>query len=169
MSEEILNEIVENEILEEETQIPVEETETESEILNEIQIPQRVNPFCVISKNTFGEYAVHEIQTNSAWGTNPYEDYAVVPDEMVTEIMETRGFCDIVLNEDGTEVVEFTAREIPEMPTPTPEPTAEDRIAELEEQVAVTELTMIENYEAQEEINAQTENALIEIYEMMEG
>jgi hypothetical protein len=83
--------------------------------------------------------------------------------------METRGFCDIVLNEDGTEVVEFTAREIPNIPVPTPEPTAEERIAELEEQVAVTELTMIENYEIQEEINAQTENALIEIYEMMEG
>ena len=51
-----------------------------------------------------------------------------------------------------------------------------DRIAELEaqnitlgEQIANTELTMIENYEAQEEVNAQTENALIEIYEMMEG
>ena len=43
-----------------------------------------------------------------------------------------------------------------------------DRIVELEEEVAITELTMIENYEAQEEINAQTENALIEIYEMME-
>lgn len=44
-----------------------------------------------------------------------------------------------------------------------------ERIATLEEQLADTELTMIENYEAQEEINAQTENALIEIYEMMEG
>ena len=43
-----------------------------------------------------------------------------------------------------------------------------DRIVELEEEVAITELTMIENYEAQEEINAQTEIALIEIYEMME-
>ena len=154
MSEEILNEIEE---------IPVEETFPVEEI-----IPQRVNPFCVISKNTFGEYAVHDIQTNSAWGANPYEDYAVVPDDMVTEIMETRGFCDIVLNEDGTEVVEFTAREIPEIPVPTPEPTAEERIAELEENLALTELTMIENYEVQEEINAQTENALIEIYEMME-
>ena len=163
MSEKILNEIVEEtKVLEEET--PTEETEEIIELP-----PQRENPFCVISKNTFGEYAVRDIQTNSSWGANPYEDYAVVPDEMVTEIMETRGFCDIVLNEDGTEVVEFTAREIPEMPVPTPEPTAEERIAELEEQVAVTELTMIENYEAQEEINAQTENALIEIYEMMEG
>ena len=126
MSEEILNEIVENEILEEETQIPVEETETESEILNEIQIPQRVNPFCVISKNTFGEYAVRDIQTNSSWVANPYEDYAVVPDDMVLDIMETRGFCDIVLNEDGTEVVSFTAREIPVIPVAEAEPTTED-------------------------------------------
>ena len=78
------------------------------------EIPQRVNPFCVISKDTFGEYAVRDIQTNSAWSENPYpEEYAVVPDDMVTAIMETRGFCDIVLNEDGTEVVEFTTPTIP--------------------------------------------------------
>lgn len=131
MSEEILNEIVEEEIIEE---LPVEEPIVEEPIE---EIPQRVNPFCVISKNTFGEYAVRDIQTNSAWGANPYEDYAVVPDEMVTEIMETRGFCDIVLNEEETEVVSFTAREIPEMPVPTPEPTAEERIAELEAQNAM--------------------------------
>ena len=121
---EILNEIME--------EIPVEETVSIEKLL-----PHRVNPFCVISKQTFGEYAVHDIQTNSAWGTNPYEDYAVVPDDMVLDIMETRGFCDIVLNEDGTEVVEFTAREIPEIPVPTPEPTAEERIAELEMQNAM--------------------------------
>ena len=114
MSEEILNEI--------------EETQTETEIF---EIPQRVNPFCVISQATFGEYAVRDIQTNSAWSENPYgEDYAVVPDEMVLAIQETGGFCDIVLNEDGTEVVEFTAREIPtiEPPKETAEPTANDII-----------------------------------------
>ena len=118
MSEEILNEI--------------EETQTETEIF---EIPQRVNPFCVISKSVYGEYAVHDIQTNSAWGENPYPDeYAVVPDEMVQAIMETRGFCDIELSEDGTEVVGFTPREIPEIPKEEPQPTAEDRIAELEAQ-----------------------------------
>lgn len=114
MSEEILNEI--------------EETQTESEIF---EIPQRVNPFCVISKATFGEYAVRDIQTNSAWGENPYgDDYAVVPDDMVADILETRGFCDIELNEGGTEVVEFTAREIPniEQPKKSAEPTANDII-----------------------------------------
>ena len=107
---------------------PTEETPVEPMIL------ERANPFCVISKNTFGQYNVRDIQSNSAWGENPYGDtYAVVPDEMVQEIMETRGFCDIVLSEDGTEVVEFTAREIPDIPTPELEPTEEQkRIAELE-------------------------------------
>ena len=119
---EILEEIME--------EIPVEE-----EIMEEI--PQRVNPFCVISKQTFGEYAVRDIQSNSAWSANPYEDYAVVPDEMVTDILETKGFCDIVLNAEGTEVVSFTALPVPEIPVPTPEPTAEDRIAELEAQNAM--------------------------------
>ena len=102
-----------------------EEIPTEEPIVEEPveEISQRENPFCVISKNTFGEYAVRDIQTNSSWGANLYEDYAVVPDDMVLDIMETRGFCDIVLNEEETEVVEFTAREIPEIPVPTPEPT----------------------------------------------
>ncbi len=161
MSEEILNEIVgETEVM--------EETEEVVEMP-----PQRVNPFCVISKNTFGEYAVRDIQTNSAWGANPYgEDYAVVPDEMVTEILETRGFCDIVLNEDGTEVVSFTAREIPEIPVPTPEPTAEERIAELEEQLLMTDEIAVELYESQmiqEEVNIAQDEALVEIFELIEN
>lgn len=74
----------------------------------------RLNPFCVISKATYGDHAGHDIQTNSGWTENPYgDDYAVVPDDMVPAIMETKGFCDIVLSEDGAEVVSFTAREIP--------------------------------------------------------
>lgn len=113
------------------------------ENLNEnIELPQRVNPFCVISKQTFivtdingEEHGLHEIQTNSAWSENPYGDsYAVVPDDMVLEIMETRGFCDIVLNKDGTEVVGFTAREIPEIPEEEPEPSLEEQVAELRAQ-----------------------------------
>ena len=114
MSEEILNETLETEVL--------EETEEVIEMP-----PQRVNPFCVISKAIYGEYAVRDIQTNSGWGANPYgNDYAVVPDDMVTDILETRGFCDIELNEDCTEVVSFTAREIPNIPVAEAEPTTED-------------------------------------------
>jgi len=120
---EIYNEIIE------ETEQPIEEI---------VDIPQRVNDFCVISKDTFGEHEVRDIQTNSAWGSNPYGDaFAVVPDDMVTAIQETRGFCDITLNEDGTEIVGFTAREIPDIPEPTPEPTAEERLKALEEENAL--------------------------------
>ena len=91
----------------------------------------RKNAFCVISIQTFGEYGVHDIQTNSAWRENPYEDYAVVPSEMVEAIMETRGFCDIFLNDKGTEVVSFTAKEIPDIPEPEPDvPTDEGEIWE---------------------------------------
>ena len=90
---------------------------------------ERINPFCVVSIGTFGKYAVHDIQTNTAWLSNPYETgYAVVPDEMVKGIMETKGFCDITLNEDGTEVISFTAREIPVIP----EPVSDDMWAELD-------------------------------------
>ena len=72
--------------------------------------------FCVISKETFGEYAVHDIQTNSCWSSNPYgDDYAIVPLEMVDELLDTCGFCDIELNEDGTKLVSFTAKEKPEI------------------------------------------------------
>ena len=116
---------IENEVLE--TTEEVVETPIEEEI---VEIPQRVNDFCIISKFTW-ENGGRDIQTNSGWGENPYgEDYAIVPDDMVPGIMETKGFCDIVLNEDGTEVVEFTAREIPEIPTEevTAEPTANDII-----------------------------------------
>ena len=98
----------------------------------------KTNVVCVISKNTFGEYNTHDIQTNSSWGGNPYgEDYAIVPDDMVADILETRGFCDIELNEDGTEIIGFTAREIPEIPEPTREPTQLDVI---EAQVTYTAL-----------------------------
>lgn len=114
-----MDEILNEEIMEETTEEVVE-------------IPQRVNPFCVISKETFGEYAVHDIQTNSAWSENPYSDYAIVPDEMVPDIMATNGFCDIVLNEDGTEVVEFSAREIPEIPQEEPQPSDIDILYEIE-------------------------------------
>lgn len=83
---------------------------------------ERQNPFCVISKETYGEYRLHDIQTNNIWLKNPYGDeYAVVPDEMVPAILETDGYCDIVLTEDGTTVASYTAREKP-APKPKPEP-----------------------------------------------
>ena len=87
-------------------------------------------PYCIISKEAFGEYSQHDIQTNSSWSENPYgEEYAVVPDDLVEDILKTVGYCDIILNDDGTEVVSFTEREIPtipEKPETEKEPTTED-------------------------------------------
>lgn len=89
----------------------------------------RKNPLCVISKRTFGDCEIRDVQTNTAWTKNPYGDeYAIVPDEMVQDIMSTNGFCDIVLNKEGTEIVSFTARKVPEIPEPVTEPTQLDRI-----------------------------------------
>lgn len=92
------------------------------------EIVERKNPFCVISK-TANENGWHDIQTNSAWSANPYgEDFAIVPDDMVEAIMETYGYCDIELNEDGTEVVSFVKTDIPVLPEPEPEATQLDII-----------------------------------------
>lgn len=124
----------------------------------------------VISLETYGEYNVRDIQQNSVWRKNPYTNYAVVPDDMVEAILETKGFCDIELNEDGTEIVSFTALEIPEIPEPEPEPTLEDRVTDVEEQLLATDEVAVELYEnqlAQEEINMAQDEALCELYEMV--
>lgn len=70
----------------------------------------------VISKATFGSYNVRDIQFNANWDICPYSDYAVIPDNLVEGILATQGYCDITLNAAGSEVVSFTAREIPSVP-----------------------------------------------------
>lgn len=129
------------------------------------EVVTRKNPFCVISK-TANENGWHDLQTNSAWSSNPYgEDYAIVPDDMVESIMETFGYCDLVLNEDGTEVVSFTATEIPDIPVPEEEPT---EVEVLQEEVTALQLALCEQYEtnlALEEEVTNTQLALCELYE----
>ena len=86
---------------------------------------------CVISEESFGEYNIHQIQMNGGWAEDPkLEGYALVPDEMVDSIMETKGFCDITV-ENGV-VTGFTAREIPDIPDQEPEAekTVYDEMAE---------------------------------------
>lgn len=143
------NETVEDGIVDE---FPEEEIFDEEFVENEPvkeSVVKRKNPFTVISKVTFGEYKVRDIQQNSSWGRNPYEDYAAVLDNLVESIMETKGFVDIVLNEDGTEVVSFTALEIPDIPVPEVETTEEElqwqaitdlEIAQMEYEQALTDL-----------------------------
>lgn len=60
----------------------------------------------------------------------------------------------------------------PPTPAPEPEMTVEERLDSLEDALAQTDETAIELYEANEEqqsINAAQDEALIEIYEMLEG
>lgn len=99
----------------------------------------------VISKSTFGDYCIHSIQFNSTWAKNPYgEDYAIVPDNMVEAILETRGFCDIELNEEGTEVVSFTPLEIPKIPEPEQEPTEIEKLQQENESLK-SQITSLED------------------------
>lgn len=89
----------------------------------------RNHPLCVVSKEIKSKRGARSVQSNSVWTKNPYGDaYAIVPDELVEGILATDGFCDIVLNEDGTEIVSFAALEKPEIPVEpvVDEPTADE-------------------------------------------
>lgn len=98
----------------------------------------RINPITVISKVGYGDYNIHDIQSNTAWAANPYGDaYAIVPDEMVPGVMETHGFINPVFNEDGTELVSYTALDIPEIPKDEVPPSDGARISALEEENAL--------------------------------
>lgn len=75
----------------------------------------------IISKETFGDHCVRDIQSNSCWCECVLDGYASIPDDLVEGILETRGYCDITLNEAQNKVVSFKAREIPDVPC-SPEP-----------------------------------------------
>ena len=92
------------------------------------EIVARQNDFCVISKEA-NENGWRDLQTNSSWSTNPDPDYfVVVRDELVPGIKETFGYCNITLNEEGTEVIDFSPIEIPVLPEAEPAPTQLDII-----------------------------------------
>lgn len=73
---------------------------------------------------------------------------------------------------DGTQAVERSKEELEadRAARPAPPPTTDERIATLEEQIAQADETAIDLYEsqeAQEVINVQQDEALMEIYEMI--
>lgn len=100
------------------------------------------------------------------------EGWAIIPDDMVCENFP---FGEVEAAEvDGVmTVTKWVPGELPDPePEPDPEPTVDERITALEEALAQTDETAIELYEAQAEqeaINAAQDEALIEIYELMEG
>lgn len=101
--------------------------EENKDILTEEAV-ERENPFCVI-KTEPDENGWHDLQSNSSWSSNPYGDgFIEVEDELVPSILETGGYCDITLNEEGTKCIAFVALEKPVIPDEETEaePTADE-------------------------------------------
>lgn len=111
----------------------------------------------------------HSNQTVFGSEITPPEGWAIVPDDMDTPNFP---FGDIEVDESVPPVVtRWVAREIPE-PEPDVYIPSEDRLSSLESALAQTDETAIELFEAQEEqteINNAQDDALIEIYELLEG
>lgn len=98
-----------------------------------------------------------------------WEDgYIEVPVHLEAAVWATYGWCDLQIEEGA--LVGITPTERP--PEPEPEPSPLDRLGLLEEALAQTDETAIALFEsqaAQESINAQQDDALLDIYEMLGG
>ena len=86
----------------------------------------------------------------------------------INTIVADEAFCEKYCTENG-----YTYELMPDPePVPEPEPTIDERVTTLEEQLAETDEVAILLYEAslnQEAVNAEQDEAIIEIYETMEG
>ena len=100
-----------------------------------------------------------------------WEDgYIEVPVHLEAAVWATYGWCDLKIEEG--KLVGITPTERPPGPEPEPEPSPLDRLGLLEEALAQTDETAIALFESQAEqasINAQQDDALLDIYEMLGG
>lgn len=98
-----------------------------------------------------------------------WEDgYIEVPVHLEAAVWATYGWCDLQIEEGA--LVGITPTERP--PEPEPEPSPLDRLEALEEALAQTDETAIALFESQAEqasINAQQDDALLDIYDMLGG
>lgn len=98
-----------------------------------------------------------------------WEDgYIEVPVHLEAAVWATYGWCDLQIEEGA--LVGIIPTERP--PEPEPEPSPLDRLGLLEEALAQTDETAIALFESQAEqasINAQQDDALLDIYEMLGG
>ena len=116
----------------------------------------------------------HDLQSQSyRWGCW-LEGYIEVPAHLHDAVWATYGWCDLQI--EGDKLVGITPTERPPEPEPEPEPSPLERIealeGALEESLAQTDETAIALFEsqaAQESINAQQDDALLDIYEMLGG
>lgn len=73
---------------------------------------------CIIATVTFNQYDRHSILPDTLPDEALFPDYAEVPEELEAGILETQGFCDLLLSDDGRKVLAFVPRPIPDLPEP---------------------------------------------------
>lgn len=85
-----------------------------------------------------------EFHIGVEWDNVQHNSFATFPDEMIDGIVNCEGFCDLQLNENGTEVVSFTALEMPYYMKKVHEPSQLDIIdAKLTYIAMMTDLTEV--------------------------
>ena len=116
------------------------------------------------------ESGQHPIQSQSGRRACWLEGYIEVPAHLHDAVWATYGWCDLKIEEG--KLVGITPTERPPGPEPEPEPSPLDRLEALEEALAQTDETAIALFESQAEqasINAQQDDALLDIYDMLGG
>ena len=116
------------------------------------------------------ETGQHPIQSQSGRRACWLEGYIEVPAHLHDAVWATYGWCDLKIEEG--KLVGITPTERPPGPEPEPEPSPLDRLEALEEALAQTDGTAIALFESQAEqasINAQQDDALLDIYDMLGG
>ena len=116
------------------------------------------------------ETGQHPIQSQSGRRACWLDGYIEVPSHLHDAVWATYGWCDLQIEEG--KLVGVTPTERPPEPEPEPEPSPLDRLGALEEALAQTDETAIALFESQAEqasINAQQDDALLGIYEMLGG
>lgn len=124
-----------------------------------------------IIKVEAAETGQHDIQSQSGRKECWLDGYIEVPAHLRDAVWATSGWCDLQI-EEGV-LAGITPTERPPEPEPESEPPSiEERVAALEEALAQTDETAIALFESQaeqESINAQQDDALLDIYDMLGG
>ena len=114
------------------------------------------------------ETGQHPIQSQSHRRACWLEGYIEVPAHLHDVVWATYGWCNLQIEEN--KLVGITPTERP--PEPEPEPSPLDRLGALEEALVQTDeiaIALFESQAEQESINAQQDDALLDIYEMLGG
>nr|DAZ70686.1 MAG TPA: hypothetical protein [Caudoviricetes sp.] len=114
------------------------------------------------------ESGQHPIQSQSHRRACWLEGYIEVPAHLHDAVWATYGWCNLQIEEN--KLVGITPTERP--PEPEPEPSPLDRLGALEEALVQTDeiaIALFESQAEQESINAQQDDALLDIYEMLGG